>query len=374
MNYNTNPWGGQPLKSYSIWEQREIISYSDITTSPNISLVNTIISNVVTNTAFTWTKLTVEDEALIQKRLREHNLIIKCFGLDQFPQTTVDLIKLLDTKPLASRIKDFYFIWIGKIIQFVMATHLTILVIFGLLYYQADLLLWAVLFAYIISNCASVIQHSQWAHRDIQPKNKIVEYVFDFIGALFGTTLLTSPRISWGVGHAYHHNEWGSDHDDIFESLKLNGPFKHLLFVKKYGPAQERATEYIESKIAKYISTLNPVANFIEKHFFFIALISHILLLLLLGIKLYFYFVVFQIWFHNIYQALFGQVIAHPTDGTPATEKDRPKLFLLNPEYSYHKSHHEDRALIVGPGMRKYFNIQYYFIRLFYSIVTTRIK
>ena len=67
------------------WEQRETISFDEITTI-NISKIDTIVKNILTNNLeFNWLPLELIDEALIQKKLRDSGIDLLCYDLNIFP-------------------------------------------------------------------------------------------------------------------------------------------------------------------------------------------------------------------------------------------------------------------------------------------------
>jgi len=61
-------------------------------------IINDIITSILNNEDYNWIdhKLTLVDEALIQYYLREHNIEIKCYNLNQFPTNTNELRTYLD--------------------------------------------------------------------------------------------------------------------------------------------------------------------------------------------------------------------------------------------------------------------------------------
>jgi hypothetical protein len=69
---------------------------------------------------------------------------------------------------------------VKSILNFIPWTFL--LIISGILYYQADLLVWALIIGYITSNFISVIHHLYWAHGYVVPKNRFIKTMLDLIG------------------------------------------------------------------------------------------------------------------------------------------------------------------------------------------------
>jgi hypothetical protein len=60
-------------------------------------LINEIVTAVINNVDYSWSNLTLADEALIQYYLREQHMEIRCFDLNVFPSNTHELKKYLYT-------------------------------------------------------------------------------------------------------------------------------------------------------------------------------------------------------------------------------------------------------------------------------------
>ena len=58
--------------------------------------IKNIVKSIITNTLYTWTKLNILSEAMVQKRLRDEGFEIKCYNLNTFPTNSIELYQLLD--------------------------------------------------------------------------------------------------------------------------------------------------------------------------------------------------------------------------------------------------------------------------------------
>ena len=58
--------------------------------------VNEIVSSILANKDMTWKELSIIDEAVIQKKLRDNGINLKCFGLDIFPRSVKELKKIFE--------------------------------------------------------------------------------------------------------------------------------------------------------------------------------------------------------------------------------------------------------------------------------------
>lgn len=58
--------------------------------------VNEIVSSILSNKDMTWKELSIIDEAVIQKKLRDNGINLKCFDLDIFPRSVKELKKIFE--------------------------------------------------------------------------------------------------------------------------------------------------------------------------------------------------------------------------------------------------------------------------------------
>ena len=239
---------------------------------------------------------------------------------------------------------------------------LTVFVISTVIYYGADLLLWAMLMSWLVFNCVSLIIHIGWSHNYLIPKNKVFKFILDILGYL--TTLPsrkgTSPKVFWKYIHPIHHRYWKDPEKDYLQwELNHNHWLRYLFTVD----ARHRQS------LNHWGDHFNLHESFIDRHFNLVVISLHLLFLFLLGFKYYFYFVLFQIWAFERQMALVGEIVPHINKHTQEEEHDQPLLFPFYGESAYHVSHHKNPTeLNLGPGWTKYLNIQYYFVKLFYNI------
>jgi hypothetical protein len=236
---------------------------------------------------------------------------------------------------------------------------LTLCVIGGIIYYHADLLLWAVLANWVIYNCVSLIVHYDWSHKYLIPKNTFFKFILDVFGYLTALPGV-SPRLFWKHVHQIHHRNWKDPEADYLQ-WELN----HNHWVRYLFTVNARNTQH-SSNWSKDLPQEN---TFFEKYFNLIIVSIHLCLFLILGFKYYFYFVLLQVWAFDRQMALVGEILPHINKITKEDERDFPWLFLYYGESAYHVSHHRyPLEFNLGKGWIKYLNIQYYFIKLFYNI------
>jgi hypothetical protein len=236
---------------------------------------------------------------------------------------------------------------------------LTLFVTGTLVYYQADMLLWALVTNWIIYNCVSLIVHYDWSHSYLVPKNKVFKFILNIFGYL--TALPgTSPRLFWKHVHAIHHRNWKDPEKDYLQ-WELN----HNHWVRYLFTVSARNTQHGSN----WSNGLTREPTFFEQHFNLVIVTLHVFLFLLLGFKYYFYFVLLQVWAFDRQMALVGEILPHVNKLAREDERDLPWLFLYYGESAYHVSHHRHPLEFnLGKGWLKYLNIQYYFVRLFYNI------
>ena len=250
------------------------------------------------------------------------------------------------------------------------------IIAFGLLVYAMysdfSLLGYALITAYISSNCIAIVIHEYWVHAQIKPKNRLFGFIFDYLGLLFH-----SRRLHWKYKHSYHHIHWKTK-KEVGELGMLSTPWLRYLIsgpnftTTKYGNMTAEFDKHIEAG-DKYsndnIDKLLPESQFLEKHVYSITVISNLLLLLTLGLTVYIYFVFLQVWIFQKYIPGFNELITHYNNKTREEEADTPYLFPICCGTAYHNTHHiHPTVLVLGPNWIKYFNVQYYFVKLFYRL------
>lgn len=60
--------------------------------------IKNIVSSIINNIEFSWDKLSIIDEADIQRQLRNNDIELKCFNLDEFPTSVQEFQSLLIKK------------------------------------------------------------------------------------------------------------------------------------------------------------------------------------------------------------------------------------------------------------------------------------
>lgn len=60
------------------------------------NMINQIVHSVIHNITFTWEKINILSESIIQQKLRSAGYEIKCYNLNVFPTNSIELIKLLE--------------------------------------------------------------------------------------------------------------------------------------------------------------------------------------------------------------------------------------------------------------------------------------
>ena len=383
---NADYFGDTPLEEVPLWEIRDNMSHST-----NLQLDNEefeLVNNIVDNKAgLTWTKekLSIIGEAKVQQLLRLKGYDLLCVDLNVFPTSCAELSQYVPKYSLknhiifrSSQLKGILY----KILcESVVTTLLKVdkfrnIIVPGIIIYAIylnfSLLVWALLAAYILSNCVAIVMHEYWVHDQIKPKNRLIGFVFDWVGLMgWGSPLI------WKYQHSYHHIHWKT-RKDIEQIAMLSNPWWRYLFIgynftnTKFGDlTAEYAKHTANSK--KYrednINKLLPESRFLEKYSTAIVLASHLLLLLTLGLLVYIYFVLLQIWIFQRYIPGFNELVTHYNDKTREEEADTPYLFPICCGTAYHNTHHtQPTTLVLGPGWLKYFNVQYYFIKLFYNV------
>jgi hypothetical protein len=381
--YETTDWGGLPFEEYERWEQREILSRSETTKLHNTRLIADITKNFLQgNTKFSWTKgdLTIEDEAAIQKMLRIKGVELYNAQLYSFP-TSIEQLQKHTYKPIVktppTKLEIYWDLVKAK--GYVDAAF-TIAAITGLIAFHSNLFWYSLIVGYFTCNLSTIVNHECWAHKYIIPKNKFIGYLLDLFASAcwFHYTdkrSLAYVKATYPIGHGNHHRQWLSPHDLDTQSVKKNW-IKHVFFISlaavthsKYSPSFYQT----DRKIELYLKSLTPWQRFLETNSLYFMLAVHVGFMAYFGLMYWFYFMFLQVWYTRIYITMTTDVIPHVIC---KNNIDREiwwawPLFLCN---AYHITHHT-AGYYLGPNkLSDYFNIQYYFIKLFYNVRVPRGK
>lgn len=363
-----------PIDEYPIWEQREIISFSAISTSPNFDTVDSIVKNFLNNNLnFAWEKLDISDEALAQKKLRDAGIQLLCYNLNVFPASVAELKKYSKKLPIKKYIKNKIVSRTWAIRELLRKSMFVIFALFlfsCLVYYKFDLIGWSLLAAWLIVNTAVIVAHEYWGHNYITPKNKFIGYILDLYGGLIAMPIGSSNvRQASRTYHSFHHRYFPGDQDLIQYELANNNWFQYL-FRFNIKTNEKLANQYnimADHEFKQVYDKLDPVEKFFDKHTTKVLLIVHLILLTILGFHFYVYFVLVPIQC-RIILIMFSEVITHKIN---TIDQDMPWAYPLVLNTAWHNRHHRHvDKLVLGPMWSRYINPQYYFIRLFYKVNT----
>lgn len=369
-----------------IWEQRDLLSHKiNLTVTKNEQLLITaIVSSIINKTELTWNRsaLSIVAEAKLQQTLRLRGYELFCNNLNNLPESCQELLQYVadyswhlqrttnlnfikySTYSIVSNIYTNIFNNIFPIVSSTRHITSTILIIALLVWINnLTFLLYALIVGYAISNCMTLVVHEYWVHQQMQPKNRAIGFIFDYLGHL-----LIHDKIAWIYAHRYHHQYWKTSKDVEVTAMLDYGWFYYFVSASPvHGHAAHQ--QAIESEKNSKIAQELPESQFLIQHAEGITIISHLLFLLAFGLSIYVYFLLFQVWIFHKYIIFFNEMVTHYNHRSAQEEKDIPWLFPICCGTAYHKSHHVlSSSIIIGPGRLKYLNIQYYFIKLFYNI------
>jgi fatty-acid desaturase len=244
----------------------------------------------------------------------------------------------------------------------------TLILAFGLIYYaNLTLFLYAVLLQYVLFNCVTVAIHEGWVHKYIIPKNRVIGFLIDYISYI----IFNTSKIRWQYLHTHHHRYWKTNKDWDQYGVDNTPWYLYVFFLYRNVPpkhAIEPFNDIEEFSFQKY-NQLFCESQFLEKYFDQIVIFTHLTVMFLIGLELYFYFLFFQVCVFMRLFKLFSEVIPHRNKKTIGEESDATHVFLLCTSLAYHTSHHLEVGTIhLGKGYLKYLNVQYYFSKFFFKM------
>lgn len=244
----------------------------------------------------------------------------------------------------------------------------TVLVAIGFIYFANTELTWySLLVGYLLSNCVLILVHEGWVHNYIEPKNRLIGFILDYLGYI----IFNTSKLRWQYLHNHHHKYWKTEEDwDQFGVDHTPWPL-YLFFLYRQTPPNNMIQRFdgMEAYARQQRNKLFPESKFLEDYFQIVVIISHLIFLFAFGLEIYFYFLFFQVWIFIRLFKLFNEIIPHAHKKTIGEEKDASYLFLLCTNAALHTSHHIYKGTIFfGKGWWKYLNVQYYFVKTFYNI------
>lgn len=374
------------VTSHPQWEIRDVLSNNWRRELPisekELELIEQILVACDTDKDLSWNQedLSLFAEAQIQMKLVDIGFELRCYGLNVFPTSTSKLREhLVELDIRRDKIWKLKRKW-GNFLKWFytwkdVATHnsaLNTYQIFAILTFAFVINPWlvpiALLTAWVVSNCTTIIIHEYWVHDLIAPRNRILDFIMNWIGHL----IYDVDRIDWKYTHNYHHRFWKTPKDkDNYLGILSNWQlfFIGRSFEHECSPHydnEEFWNEYDGYQKKEFIK-LSPETQFLEKHRVKIKWATHLILALLLGFTNWLVFVYLQALLFQKYILLFNELVTHNNKLSREEEKNHTHLFPICLGTAYHVDHHFNRwQIVVGPGMLKYLNIQYYFVRLFF--------
>lgn len=392
-------WGDTPVDQIPLWEVRDILSMDgqyDLTLDEN-KLIESIVNHTIKKIPYTWNadELSIIGESRIQYLLRANGYDLKCFDLNIFPTSSIELathigqqsialgLKTASTGRLTRVYKDISdklrLIFNNNIIgndYVVYGTYIGL--IYALIVAPLSLFPLAVLIGWVLCNCITMTVHEDWVHDLITPRNRFLGFIFNYVTyILWGVN-----RINWRYQHIEHHQIWKTPVDQYIEWKGFSGWYIALTNLPTNGAAAKKLhadPAYIKHRhdydaefrefYLKTLKLLLPESQFLEKYAAIIKPATHITFFLAFGAVNYVYFCLFQCFLFRKYITVFDEIVTHHNDLSREEETDQTHWFPICCGTAYHTTHHYNPTTVVlGPGWIKYINIQYYFTRLFYKL------
>jgi fatty-acid desaturase len=190
-------------------------------------------------------------------------------------------------------------------------------------------LLWFYLAYWFVADVVhSLFLHRWAAHKTWNPP-RLLQYVMSIIG----TIMLLGTPLTWAAWHRTHHKTSDTEADPHSPKFKgwLYCIFRHRYHYANFKMATDRMRD-------KYLV-------FITKYEFYIVLLSHIVLLYVLGPQWYLTLIAMPGAFTILFANLFIIVVPHLNDKISNMPWAWPFVF----SEAWHKDHHDKPKLICSP-------------------------
>jgi hypothetical protein len=365
-----------------VWQQREVISFFNNEELASTSAHNLIVNNILNNIEYTWSNLSIIDEAIIQRQLRLAGYEIICYGLNTFPNSVADIdliLKKVEISPHETPAVKLNYI--NKLVTTVVDYQYLIMTIFliAMLYIGYLSIISGFVIAYVVTAILSFFMHEYAQHnsRCSQSAETILirswfNWLVHILAYLYHPSLPRSTAPYDIRSHIVHHKVWKTDVDGIMGSIKENW-FKHLCNPPLHA-AKKNSMELINNIGISLYKSKWKFNDFLVDNRIYILSIIHLMIILLFGFTAYISYFIFPIWYFVIIVSATSDFFFHspnrkiPKDGPWWTV---PIWFNL----TYHISHHaKPNILYFGKGWVKYINLQYWIFLLAYTTNRTNSK
>lgn len=220
-------------------------------------------------------------------------------------------------------------------------------------------LIWGVAFYFFIKPLQLALWHEYLAHRLIQPRNKIVEFLGLYILSVWE---LSGPKDKV-LYHDLHHRYMHSELDPTYKRLVDSKRF--LYFCLDLGKSSE--IHYNKAGDGGFTSSLT---LWFDKHYKKVLIFSLIVWLTFFPLWTWISFWLTPVFVWNFINRIGEYVWHHPN----WQMEDKNWLVFILSQNAWHQSHHQEdnseiKPVVIfnGPGLWKYFNWDYYIRLLFFK-------
>lgn len=354
---------GKPSDTLKIWEFRESLSFFHLTSEFIVSIheINQIVKNILKKkTKYSWRKLTIYEEALVQHQLRNHGYEITCCDLNVFPQSVIDMQPLLIKTGHAQKIKyvSFDAVHLLEKYRYMIGSAIILLSLL-----MIGLPWQSLAFTYVICAVLASLGHDYALHNTkLVIKNKVFYWLSAVIVYMYAPQLeISSARKQ----HGMHHAEWSNDRDPTTLAIKKN--WFTYIFGCNFLPINYNIQEQYEQEII-FNSTLLKYRNKI-------LIAISVVFILIFGYANFIWYYLIPVVSAQVFYSGLPDVVYHYYFNGRENEKDIPWMMPLWFSTAYHISHHKrPNELFFGSRWVKYFNLQYWITLLLYDTSRSKIN
>lgn len=372
LEFSLSIYYNRPFVELEQWEQREVISFFDRAELAITSDLKLIVYNISNNIEYTWSNLSIIEEAIVQRELRLAGYEIICHGLNIFPTSTASMavnirklaiipVEVNNNHKIATILSDYQYLIIS--IFLIMMLYIGYINIVG-----------GLIVGYIITAILSFFMHEYAQHNSRYQDSKYIitikplfNWIIHIIAYIYMPSLTPANNTGDIRSHILHHKMWKSDIDGIMGSIKENW-FKHLgnpaRSADKHDSAELLDTINMSTYKSKWLFN-----NFLISNRIYILSIIHLIIIVLFGFTAYVSYFVFPTWYFVIVVGATTDFFFHSPYQNRTPPKDGPWWTVpIWFNLTYHISHHaKPNILFFGEGWIKYINLQYWIFLLAYT-------
>lgn len=360
---------GKTPEELDVWEYRECLSYFPFDTAVlesdlTIEQLSSIAKKIIKNQKFSWQSLSVSDEAILQRLIRDYGYELTCYNLNSFPTSTKEFQQIIVEPSLKEKIKNYFykarllFIWIRPM-------WITVLTILSIILVPIQ---WLPVFVvtYVLGATLATLGHNYVLHdTGLRFRNNVLQFIGEVLIYLY------SPDVKPGGRefHNYHHRLWRTDQDPLVNEMKI------AKFMYIFGLSTSKIQHLLSHDIQNFDKPsmgIKFITNKLSEYRWYILTAVSLIFILLFDYASWASYYLIPLWSIAVFYSRGLDYLfhgPHTWKNPEKTERDYPLMMPVMFSSAFHITHHYyPNHIYFGSGLWRYLNLEYWLTQLFFNI------